>query len=158
MKFILVILSVLLVESCGTSKQNASNAMSENDTKTEALKRITDFKSIEYSALARGSFTKITIKDNTLSTQLAHNEKPETRPLTNSEIEELATLLSEIDLKSLSDLKPPSKAHQYDGAAGATLIVETNSESYTTPTFDHGKPHTVISPLVSKLLSMIEKR
>ena len=68
----------------------------------------------------------------------------------------LISLLDEIDVKSLSKLEAPTKMHQVDGAAMATLTVEINRKTSETTIFRHGHPPKVFSSLVKKVLSMKE--
>ena len=68
----------------------------------------------------------------------------------------LVNLVKGINLKELPELEAPTKRHQFDGAAMATLTVELGNESFKTKVFDHGNPPEAISPLVNKVLSMKE--
>lgn len=158
MKLIILILSLLLTESCNTNKQAVTNNAKIEKENIVNIAKNSEYKTIQYIAAARASYIKIIVNKDTLNYQLSHSEKPKTRAITKLEKKELTTLIAAIDIQSLPSIKPPSKTHQYDGAAGAVLTIKTEKDSYITPTFDHGKPNTVISPLVNKLLSMIEKQ
>ena len=68
---------------------------------------------------------------------------------------------SEIDIKNIPNLKPPSTKSHYDGALAGSLKIElaskTGSVETMSPTFDHGNPPKEISELVNKLLRVQPK-
>ncbi|GAA3775232.1 hypothetical protein GCM10022271_04220 [Corallibacter vietnamensis] len=133
----------LLIEA---SLEKTSNSIAQDSNLT-----------IEYVAISRGYYKSIIINKNTLTVQNSRNETPVSRPLSDKEISSIEKELESLDYKNLKDLEAPSKAHQYDGAAGASLKVTLNGETHQTPTFDAGKPNTTIEPLVAQLLSLSEK-
>ena len=114
--------------------------------------------SIKYDAISRGIYKSISIKDNTLFFSNDRNSKPISRSCSAEEIELISTYLKNIDVGNLSTLEAPSKAHQFDGAAGATMSITKDGTTYQTPTFDHGKPNKAIADLVNTLIQMSEKQ
>lgn len=68
----------------------------------------------------------------------------------------ISELIKAIDVETLQDVKAPSTAHQYDGAAHATLVIIIGDVEYMTPAFDHGNPPETIEALVNKVLSIKE--
>lgn len=112
---------------------------------------------VEYTAITRGTFIMINYENNSLSFQKDRNAKKIVKALTQDEITSLNAKLAALDFNSLNTLEPPSKAHQYDGAAGATLKVTANGVTHQTPTFDHGNPPKTIEALVYELISLTEK-
>ncbi|MBU2929459.1 META domain-containing protein [Winogradskyella psychrotolerans] len=126
-----------------------STASSDNDTYKTAVK---------YQTLTRGAFDFILISNQGISISkdqgLQHIEK---HSIDATQWEELKGLIETVDLKSLQELKPPSKKHQYDGAPHATLAIQIGDMEYMTPTFDHGNPPKDIEALVNKVLSIKEK-
>lgn len=111
----------------------------------------------EYTAITRGTFILISYENNSISFQKDRNNKPQVKTLSEAEIASLNAKIDELDINSLSNLEPPSKAHQYDGAAGATLKIIQNGATHQTPTFDHGNPPEVIKALVSEMILLTEK-
>ena len=130
----------------------------------EAIKNNTDNKAlidkytIEYSAITRGTYKTISFVDNTLFYSNDRNTKPTARTCNADERAIISKLVNELNLDALATLEAPSKAHQYDGAAGATFSITNNGKTYQTQTFDHGKPHEDIAELVNALMSMSEKQ
>ena len=112
--------------------------------------------SIEYTAGTRGFYKQVVVLNNMISVKNHHSEEPSKRACTPEEIDLLNKAISKLSIKRLSDLEPPSKAHQYDGAAMSYLKITTNTESYQTPSFDHGKPNAYIANLVKLLLKLAD--
>ena len=108
-----------------------------------------------YEQMTRGFYEKIWIDQNsiTFSNDRALKET-KTSDCTKEDWERLLTYFKSIDINSISELEAPTKMHQYDGAAMATLKIEIDDESYQTNIFDHGHPPGIIAELVNKLLSM----
>lgn len=111
---------------------------------------------IEYKAISRGLFQSVTIKGNTILVQKDRSSEPQVRKCTNEEIASIEKLLAEITLKELENLEAPTKAHQYDGAAGATLKITKKGDVFRTVTFDHGNPNKKIAKFVNSILKMAE--
>jgi len=91
-----------------------------------------------------------------------HNLRPEKTDqqkvmLSKSELLFFKEALSEIDIKEIENLIPPSTKHQHDGAAGATLIVTFEGKTYRVPTFDHGNPPIEIKSIVEKIMALRSK-
>ncbi|HEX9827480.1 MAG TPA: hypothetical protein VGA80_12855 [Flavobacteriaceae bacterium] len=112
---------------------------------------------ITYEANTRGFYEKIWITKSSVSFSNDRSLKIVVSSKCQSEDwEDLVALMKEIKLQELPELEPPSKMHQYDGAAMATLKVELNNTVYKTKIFDHGHPPKAISQLVNKVLSIKE--
>ncbi|TYB78924.1 META domain-containing protein [Bizionia myxarmorum] len=112
---------------------------------------------VEYSAVSRGTFLMITYENGSILFQKDRDSKKQTKTLLKDEVVSIEKKIAAINIASLDTLEPPSKAHQYDGAAGATLKVTENETSYQTATFDHGNPPKALEALVSELISLTEK-
>lgn len=112
---------------------------------------------IDYTAQSRGLFQQIIISDQIVSIQKDRNSKPISHPYSNSDWAKLITLLDNVNIESISKLEPPSKAHQYDGAAIATLKITYKGKTYKTQSFDHGNPPKKIEALVNEILSISQK-
>jgi len=113
---------------------------------------------VKYETLTRGAFDFVLISKNNIF--LSKDPSLQNIEKYKSDIkawEELKNLIEAIDLEGLSDLKPPSKKHQYDGAPHATLTIQIGDVEYRAPTFDHGNPPKEIEVLVNKVLSIKEK-
>ena len=68
--------------------------------------------------------------------------------------DEIATLLSKIDVTKINNLKAPSTKSYSDAAMAATLKLTMDGKEISTPSFDHGNPPDEIEALVNKLLSL----
>ena len=116
----------------------------------------TDY-TIEYTAQTRGMYKAITVKDNMVSIKKDRASNPYERSCSPEETTFISEQINTLKLVELNDLEAPSKAHQYDGAAIASLKITYNGETYQTPVFDHGKPNATIAELVNMLVSLTEK-
>ncbi|WP_111683321.1 hypothetical protein [Winogradskyella tangerina] len=152
MKLIVCFLIMLVsVKDCN-NKTETSNAVAPEQSEMRMTQK--DMK-VSYRASTRGFFQVIEIVGDSISYTNDYNLKDfKTFAIPSEEKQALQTLLSEIDIKELPNLKPPSKTHQYDAAPAAFLKVNTGDEEFMTPTFDHGKPPKMISDIVEKILSI----
>lgn len=110
---------------------------------------------ITYEASTRGFYEKIWVTKDLVSFTNDRNLKTSTASKCKSEDwKALTSLVKEISIEKLSELEAPTKMHQFDGTAMATLKVELNNEVFETNIFDHGHPPKAISQLVNKVLSI----
>lgn len=126
------------------------------ETRTSETKMTDNTSTVTYSAVSRGYFMIISYENNRIIFQNDRNSKPIVKMLTNLENASLSKKIADLDLNTLETLSPPSTAHQYDGAPGATLKISQVGDTYTTSTFDHGNPPAAIKALVSELLAHTE--
>ena len=113
---------------------------------------------ITYEASTRGFYEKTWITKDSVS--FSNDRSLATVAVAKCESSDwniLTTLIKDINVKELPELEAPSKMHQVDGAAMATLKIELNNEVYQTNIFDHGHPPKTISQLVNKVLSIKEE-
>ena len=108
---------------------------------------------IEYTALSRGKYLNINIKDETLSIITKRDESAKVYELKSDDWKALAKLYAAIDLKSLSSYKAPTQKRFYDGAAIANLRIIYDGKTYETESFDHGTPPVEIAAFVNKVVS-----
>lgn len=110
---------------------------------------------ITYRASTRGFFETIWIEGNILKFTIDRNLKEiSSFTLTNEQLSELVALYQNLDIKSIPLLEPPSKTHQYDAAAMATLTIKDNEDTFVSNGFDHGNPPKPIALFVGKLISI----
>ncbi|WP_055442188.1 META domain-containing protein [Lacinutrix himadriensis] len=136
------------------SKENLVFAAKNNSSK---IAQGDDY-SIEYISSTRGSFLKIEIKNDSIISQKQRGAAPEARKFSPSETTDIFNKVAVLNLEELENLESPSKAHQYDGAAAATLIITKNGKTYSTKAFDAGKPNAKIEDLVNTIFSLSEKQ
>ncbi|RIA10448.1 hypothetical protein OE09_2313 [Flavobacteriaceae bacterium MAR_2010_72] len=137
----------------------ASNACDENVSKNipdTFIQESPDI-SISYKATTRGFYKKIWITKDSLYMTMDRNSQHIKSQATDIVFwNELISLIHKTSLEQLEQLDAPSKMHQVDGAALATLEVKRNQKVFTTKVFDHGHPPKAISTLVNKVLSVKE--
>lgn len=128
--YVLSILCVLFLIQCSSSQE-------ENP-----------LKSIYYSARTRGSSIAIKIE----STQLTYNDTI----IGISEIEwkRLTELISQIDLKNISELEAPSNDRFRDAALAASIKLNFRDMKYESAQFDHGNPPKELSDLINEILKL----
>jgi len=135
-------------------EKNILNLKNETSSLMSA-KKVQEKIMITYETSTRGFYEIIWISKDSISFSNDRNLKErKTSDCPEKEWNELLALLQNINIKSLSELEAPTKKHQYDGAAMATLKVESEGEIYSTNIFDHGYPPKEIEELVNIVLSM----
>ncbi|AUC82783.1 META domain-containing protein [Lacinutrix sp. Bg11-31] len=125
-------------------------------TKSTESKLTQDTIKIEYRAHARGNFKNIILENKTVSVKNKYDGKPIVLSCNDTDWDMLLKMVSDTNLKTLATLEAPSKAHQYDGAAIANLIITKEGETYTTPAFDAGNPNKDIESLVNLVIKIAE--
>jgi hypothetical protein len=108
---------------------------------------------IEYTALSRGMYLNINIKDEKLSIITKRDGPAKVYELKSDDWKELAALYTAIDLKSLPSYKAPTQKRFYDGAAIANLHIVYEGKTYDSDSFDHGMPPVEIAAFVNKIVS-----
>ncbi|WP_242203851.1 META domain-containing protein [Aestuariivivens insulae] len=111
---------------------------------------------IEYSASSRGFRKQIIITKETISTVNKLKGDTITKNCSPAHWERITKALKPIEVETISALEPPSKDHQFDGAAIARLRITQNGKTYETQAFDHGNPPKTIAELVKEILSISE--
>lgn len=122
---------------------------------SSSLKKQDDKITIEYAAYTRGfsletKATKVSISGYTRG----RKESAVNKSTQSEDWRSLIDDLDKIGVDKLTQLQPPSKKHQFDGAMAASLTVTVGDKSYRTPTFDHGEPPAEIAGLVKKLITL----
>lgn len=111
---------------------------------------------ISYSAISRGTFQSYEFKKGVITYSINRNDNPSTYKCSKEDLDKIEKHLNSINLKTIPELKAPSKAHQYDGAVSANLTVDDSENSYKTNTFDHGNPPEQIKELINLILALTE--
>lgn len=114
---------------------------------------------IEYVANTRGSYQKITVKNQmvTVSKDRSGNDKSVPTKISDADWKELVEYFKTVKLDSLAKLKAPTEKRFYDGAAIANLKVTYKDKDYETTGFDHGFPPKEIKKFVNKITSLAKK-
>lgn len=157
MKTITILLFTIILNSCGATKEATSLADANSTTTLENSKITQENVKIEYSSQSRGFFNKIISENKTVSLQNRHDSKPLVSSCSDKDWDKLMAMASELNLKDLSTLEAPSKAHQYDGAPIANFSITKDGNTYEVPTFDAGNPHKDIATLVEMVINIANK-
>jgi hypothetical protein len=173
--FALVFLSLFLTKSCQqkketTEKASVAKVVQTDSSVSEQVKQTTESDmtqnkvqtgtKVEYEATTRGFFCKIVFQNNQIMVSDDRNnpDKGSLVILTKEEASEISNLVKAVNIDELPNLKAPSEARTYDGAAHANLTITSNGTVYTGAGFDAGNPPSAIAKLVSKLVSYSEKK
>ncbi|MFV5690697.1 hypothetical protein ACM55K_01585 [Flavobacterium sp. LT1R49] len=115
---------------------------------------------VEYVANTRGSYQKITVKNQmvTVSKDRSGNDKPVPTKITDADWKELVEFFKSVKLDNLAKLKAPTEKRFYDGAAIANLKITYKDKTYETTGFDHGFPPKEIKKLVNKITSFAKTK
>jgi hypothetical protein len=146
---------ILITKECNQEKLSKNN--SDNKSITEAVLNDDLQKSykITYETMSRGFFEKTWVtKDSIYFTKDRNLQDIKSIKCPNEQWLSIIKIANDINLNTLSELEPPSKMHQYDGAALATLQIEKMNDIFKTPIFDNGYPPKEIEELVNKVLSL----
>jgi len=168
MKFLVSLITVvLLTGSCNSQKQVVSEA-NKKDIKADSKQLMQTDKekaidqnyklSVVYDASSRGFKKYIQISEDVL--QLTNDRSlsnMQSYPIDSKEWDAIKSMIDEIDLPALKNLKAPTDKRLYDGAAHATLTVINGDTAYTSNSFDDGFPPEDIKALVNKMLAITEK-
>lgn len=142
---------ILIFMSCSSQKKSDS---SNTDTKMMSVQPII----MEYEAYSRGFYYRATIENQSISVTKQREIVPIATKITDSDWKEILELFKKLDLKGLADLKVPSEARFYDGAAIAHFKVISGETTYQTTEFDGGNPPAEIKSIVNKIIALAEKQ
>lgn len=106
---------------------------------------------IEYSAVSRGLYKTIVVKNQTVSiTNTRGGEAVETK-IDATKWNKIVSEFGKVNLDSIPNLKAPTEKRFYDGAAIGNLKITQNQKTYETKGFDNGFPPKEIEKLVNLL-------
>lgn len=156
MKLVVCLFLMLIsAKECDKKKAQMANENQAEVTTEMNEKRMQDASMVKYLAVSRGFHMEITLEGDYMVVANSRDTKLAKRYEVSAEDKrELIHILNQIDETTLPELEAPSTAHQYDGAAIATLEITKGDDSYKTVAFDHGKPPKAIQSLVEKMLSI----
>lgn len=110
---------------------------------------------IHYNAHSRGMYLDIEVKDGAVSVVNQRKGTPKTTKLSQDDQKELGALVKAVELETIPDMKSPTEARFYDGAAIASMTITQGDETYESQAFDHGQPPAKLKALVDKLLTFV---
>lgn len=144
MKYFFIVSFIMFLSTCNNVAKSAAQSKQDNSV------------SVNYSAISRGTYLKISITDSIISVSKGRKDKPIVKPITDENRKKFIHLISTINLDSLSLFKDPTQARFYDGAAIGALEITKNGQVYESSNFDHGAPPKEIEAIVKEILSISE--
>lgn len=112
---------------------------------------------IEYKASSRGTFMQINIDKNFIKKSTDRTLKHiDSKKCSKTDWDMIMSLIKDIRLDHIGDLKMSSNKRHTDAALHAQLKVISRDSIYTSASFDHGNPPKEIKLLVNTILSLSE--
>lgn len=106
---------------------------------------------IEYSAVSRGLYKTVVVKNQTVSITNARGGEALESKIDTAKWNKIVSEFEKINLDSIPNLKAPTEKRFYDGAAIGNLKITQNQKTYETKGFDNGFPPKEIEKLVNLL-------
>jgi hypothetical protein len=118
-----------------------------------------DMSSVEivYSAVSRGYYQKIVVKNQMVSITKSRGEESVTNKINGAQWARIVSEFKKIKLESIPQLKAPTEKRFHDGAAIANLRITQNGKTYETNGFDNGFPPAEIEKLVTLLVAFTQE-
>lgn len=150
-----IFIALLTTASCSTQKatSNHSNRTVKEETKTQ----VQEMPILEYEAMSRGFYQKITIEKNKAIVTSGRNTKPIAFDISNDDMLALIELYKNVNKEGLKDLKDPTQKRFYDGAPIAHFKIIDGENTYQTVDFDGGFPPAEIKEIVEKVIEVTQK-
>ncbi len=146
------ILGLFMLTSCNSQKAIAEK---ESLTTKEMAKQET-LPVLEYEALSRGFYKKISIENHQVTVIAARNAKPVVFSISDEDWEELKSLYATVDKEGLATLESPTQKRFYDGAPIANFKVIEGDKIYESAAFDGGFPPKAIEKIVNKIIEIAD--
>nr|WP_315220252.1 hypothetical protein [uncultured Flavobacterium sp.] len=112
---------------------------------------------IEYSAMSRGLYKKITVKNQTVWVENERGKDAVESKIDAAKWNQIVTEFEKVNLETIPTLKAPTEKRFYDGAAIGNLKIIQNQKTYETKGFDNGFPPKEIEKLVNLLVDFTEE-
>jgi hypothetical protein len=106
---------------------------------------------IEYSAVSRGLYKTVVVKNQTVSITNTRGGEAVESKIDTEKWNKIVSEFEKINLDSIPNLKAPTEKRFYDGAAIGNLKITQNQKTYETKGFDNGFPPKEIEKLVNLL-------
>lgn len=106
---------------------------------------------IEYSAVSRGLYKTIVVKNQTVSIINTRGGEAVESKIDAAKWNKIVSEFEKVNLDSVPNLKAPTEKRFYDGAAIGNLKITQNQKTYETKGFDNGFPPKEIEKLVNLL-------
>ena len=155
MKFLFSILALLLtVKECDQKKANKDSIKTELVSNEENLRQQQEDVTIEYTAVSRGYYKEVLIKNAMITVKNGRDAKVISKACSDEQWNAMMKELKSIDVTSLSKLEAPTQKRFYDGAAIANFKITIKDSTYQTPAFDDGIPPIEIKVICDQILEI----
>jgi hypothetical protein len=148
-----LIIAVLVSCNCQKAATNKSNLKAN-----EAMKQTQEMPVLEYEAMSRGFYQKISIENNKVIVTSGRDSKPIGFDISEDDLNQLVELYDKVDKEGLKDLKDPTQKRFYDGAPIAKFRIIEGDVTYETTDFDGGFPPAEIKEIVEKVIQVSQKK
>ncbi len=132
------------------------DAIAQN-TSITPLKKQHKIINIEYEALSMASFFQVNLSQNLIEKAIDRDLKNvQSKKCSDRDWNSILSLLKNINLQKIHELKSPTEKRFFDGAPHAQLKIISQTNTFTSAGFDHGYPPKEIQQLVNTILSLAE--
>ena len=146
----------MLNKDCNENKLVETTSASMNSEQMTDMNQ--EYSKVWYEATTRGFYEKILVTMDSINISSDRNNMTGTTyPISQSDWNELTSLLKDVNIDELPNLEAPTSKRHYDGAAFATLAIVKGEDETKSNSFDHGYPPLAIEAVVNKVLSIKEK-
>lgn len=150
-----IFLVLVALVSCNCQKATTEKSSLVNK---ETMKQSQESPVLEYEAMSRGFYQKISIQNNKAIVTSGRNSKPIAFDISSEDLAKLTELYADVDKEGLKDLKDPTQKRFYDGAPIAKFRVIEGDTTYETVDFDGGFPPAEIKEIVEKVIEVSQKK
>ena len=159
MKLTAIIYCIFVLTSCSANKKAMeSNNLTSDKIETSDIKleteKIQESPIAIYDSHTRGYHFTLTVYDNYATVIKEYNGKPTRIEVQEEDVTALKDIVSKLSLKDINTYEAPTKKRHYDGAPHTTISVFSNSEKFSSQSFDGGFPPKALEVLVNKVLSL----
>jgi hypothetical protein len=115
---------------------------------------------IEFISLARGYLKQVSISRDSLVEVINSGEAGNQvikKKLTADEWKKFATVLSDVSLDEIPELKSPTSRRAFDGAKHSSIVISTRAGKSYTHSFDDEDPHKKLQPLMEAINEVIDR-
>jgi len=146
-KISLLALLLLLVVVCESTKSTNLNTK-------ETVSKIT----MEKTTLGNSSVLEVNKKQVlTLSKEKNGEENTRNSSTKPEHWQEINRLVSGLDMNEMSNWEAPTQARFYDGARATIITIESDGQTFTSQSFDEGKPPAQLKKLYDYLESLVNQ-
>ena len=147
-KSILLLVLFTMIVSCKSLQKKEKEATINIENKNIVF---------EYESSTRGNFKKVIVKEDAVLTTFERDgSKFTTQKMSKETWNRLMTLLNNVNLEQMKDLKAPTNNRASDRAASGKLTVVTQENTFVSDFFDHGNPPAKIAEITKMIVDLAQ--